>query len=149
VSSTYQRCIVDIRSLPSVHRDPEPRRQVRLPLSPATTGDTRFLVTHVIVPPHGISSGHVHDECDEIIYFSGPGRVQLGEEVYELSGESLVTATRGVWHECVNTSGSQELTLLCFFVPPFKPFDVFVQLTEDTRRHLASRPLLPRPSRPL
>ena len=69
--------------------------------------------------------------------------------VYDLASESLVTAPRGVWHECVNTSDSRELTLLCFFVPPFQPFDVFIQLTEDTRRHLASRPLLPRPSPPL
>jgi quercetin dioxygenase-like cupin family protein len=139
VSSEYRRCIVDIHSLPSVPRDPEPRRQVRLPLSPATTGDPRFLVTHVIVPPRGISLGHVHGECEEIIYFSGPARVQLGEEVYDLAGESLVTAPRGVWHECVNTSDSRELTLLCFFVPPFEPFDVFIPLTEDTKRHLASR----------
>lgn len=138
MSGTYRRCVVDIRSLPSVSRDPEPRRQVRLPLSPSTTGDDRFLITHVILPPTGISNGHVHEESDEIIYFSGPGRVQLAEEVYDLAGEAIVTAQRGVWHECVNTSETQELTLLCFFLPPFKPFDVFEKLIEETARHLAS-----------
>ncbi len=137
---TYRRCIVDIRSLPSVFRDPEPRREVRLPLSPYTTGDARFLVTHVILPPRGISNGHTHEECEEIIYFAGAGRVQLGPEVYELAGESLVTAPRGVWHECVNTSGTRPLTLLCFFVPPFQPFDVFHKLIDDTRARLGKEP---------
>jgi quercetin dioxygenase-like cupin family protein len=138
VSGRYRRCVVDIRSLPFVDRDPPPCRHVRLPLSPSTTGDARFLVTHVILPPGGLSNGHVHEESDEIIYFTGPGRVQLGDEIYELAGESIVTAQRGVWHECVNTSGTQELTLLCFFLPPFAPFDVFGRLIEQTARHLGS-----------
>jgi quercetin dioxygenase-like cupin family protein len=133
----YKRCVVDTPALPSVFREPQPRRKVRLPLSPYTTGDERFLVTHVILAPGGISIGHVHEESDEIIYFSGAGRVQLGAEVYECAHESLVTAPRGVWHECVNTGRDQSLTLLCFFIPPFKPFDVFGALIEETRRHLA------------
>ncbi len=133
---TYRRCVVDIHRLPSVSRDPEPRREVRLPLSPYTTGDARFLITHVILPPKGISNGHTHEECEEIIYFPGPGRVQLGQEIYDLAGESLVTAPRGVWHECVNTSDSRQLTLVCFFVPPFQPFDVLHGLIEETRSHL-------------
>ena len=136
MNGKYRRCVVDIRSLPSVYRDPQPRRQVRLPLSPYTTGDDRFLVTHVILAPNGISNGHVHEESDEIIYFSGPGRVRFDSETYDLAGESLVTAQRGVWHECINVSDTQSLTLLCFFVPPFKPFDVFETLIEETRRHL-------------
>ena len=135
MADRYRSCVVDIRSLPFVCRDPEPRRQVRLPLSPWTTGDERFLVTHVILDPAGISNGHVHEECDEIIYFSGPGKVRLDSEEYELTGEGFVTAPRGVWHECVNSSPTSRLTLVCFFLPPFKPFDVFEGLIEETRRH--------------
>jgi quercetin dioxygenase-like cupin family protein len=137
MADRYRSCVVDIRSLPFVYRDPEPRRQVRLPLSPWTTGDERYLVTHVILDPTGISSGHVHEESDEIIYFSGPGKVRLDSEEYELAGEGIVTAPRGVWHECINPSLTHCLTLVCFYLPPFKPFDVFVELIEETRRHLA------------
>ncbi len=137
MAERYRSCVVDIRSLPFVERDPEPRRRVRLPLSPWTTGDDRCLVTHVILGPRGISSGHVHEESDEIIYVSGPGKVRLGGEEYDLRGESIVTAPRGVWHECANPSPTDSLTLVCFFLPPFRPFDVFVGLIEETRRHLA------------
>jgi quercetin dioxygenase-like cupin family protein len=133
----YRSCVVDIRSLPFVEREPEPRRQVRLPLSPWTTGDERFLVTHVILDPNGISNGHVHEESDEIIYLSGPAKVRLNSEEYDLAGEGIVAAPRGVWHECINPSPTRCLTLVCFFLPPFKPFDVFVELIDRTRRHLA------------
>jgi quercetin dioxygenase-like cupin family protein len=136
MANNYRRCVVDISGLPFVYRDPAPRRRVRLPLSPWTTGDERCLVTHVILDPGGISNGHVHGESDEIIYLSGPARVRLADEEYDLAGEGIVMAPRGVWHECANPSTTNCLTLVCFFQPPFKPFDVFVELIDATRRHL-------------
>jgi Mannose-6-phosphate isomerase len=128
-----------IDKFPYVSREPEPKRKVRLVISPYTTGEEGLLITHVEVPPDGISNGHIHNDSDEFIYFQNDGKVILDNEEYLIGRNSLVVAKRGVWHECINTSNVDGLTLLCIFVPPFKPFGIFPQLIEITKQYLTGK----------
>jgi len=78
--------------------------------------DTRHLQTlmflaHASVGPEKKLIGHV-DPMEEIyIIQSGRGRMQVGEEVYEVESGDAIHIPIGHFHELVNT-GEEVLTLL-------------------------------------
>lgn len=125
-----------IDDFPYVECGSEPKRLIKLIISPYTTGEERFSIVHVTVPPCGVSNAHIHNDCDEIIYFLNNGKVLLNDEEYEVQKNSIVFAQKGMKHECVNTSGNEELKLYCLFVPPFKPYGIYPELIEKTKDKL-------------
>ncbi len=112
-----------------------PTRKVRLPVSPETSGDN-MTITYVKVPPNGISEGHVHPDTNEYIYFDIGGAAIVDSARLELPPHSIVLAQAGEKHECINTSSTEELTLLCIYVPPLKLSGKFIELAEKTKAFL-------------
>lgn len=128
--------IFEIWKLPFAEFGTGIKRKVRLVVSPETTGENRVVIVHVNIPPGGISDGHLHPDSDEYIYFDGQGAVILDGIRKEVKKGTMVHAIKGVMHECINTSRKRELSLLCIFVPPFKPYGSYPELIEKTRDFL-------------
>ncbi len=78
--------------------------------------DTRHLQTlmflaHAYVPPGEILIGHV-DPMEEIYYIqTGQGRMQVDEEVFEVTSGDAVHIPIGQFHELANT-GEEVMTVL-------------------------------------
>ena len=45
---------------------------------------------------------------------------------------SIVHARKGVLHECRNTNETEELNLLCIFIPALKPYGKYPDLIKKT-----------------
>lgn len=128
--------IYDINDFPSVKCGTEPQRDIRLVISPYTTGEKRTSIVHVTVPPLGVSNAHTHNDCDEFIYFVNKGKVVIDEKEYEVKENSIVFVPKNSRHECVNTSKDEVLMLLCIFIPPFEPYGIYSELIEKTKHYL-------------
>lgn len=128
--------IIKINEFPYEECGTEPKRLIRLIMSPYTTGEERFSVVHVTIPPGGVSNAHFHNECDEFIYFLNSGMAVLDDTEYEVQKNSVVFAAKGIKHECRNISPKEELQLYCLFVPPFEPYGVYPELVEKTNKKL-------------
>lgn len=128
--------VYSIDDLPYVEFGNELKRKVRLAISPYTNVENNVTVVHVTVPPKGISEGHVHQDCDEIIYFDNNGLAVIGGEEFPVKKNSVFFAPKGEMHECRNTSEVEILNLLCIFVPAFKPYGRYPELIEKTKQHL-------------
>lgn len=128
--------IYDTKAFPAQLFGKDIQREVRLIVSPETTGDGRIRIVTVAVPPHGIADGHIHPDADEYIYFDNAGKVRLDGGEYDVPAGGIVHAVRGVWHECVNASDTGTLHLLCFFVPAFAPYGAYPELIEKTNAYL-------------
>ncbi len=114
----------------------DPIREVRLIVSPETTGEDAIRIVHCTLPPHAISEGHVHPDCDEYIYFDIGGVAELDGEEFPVPPMGLVHAKQGVKHECRNTSDTETLILYCVFTPAFKPYGAYPSLIEKTKEYL-------------
>jgi len=80
-----------------------------------------------------LSEGHVHSGSDEYIYFDIGGKFIVDGEEYEVKEKSMAFAPKGTIHECINTAEDKELTLLCFFLPPFEPYGKYTELIEKVK----------------
>ena len=129
--------VFNINDFPYVEFGDKPRRKVRLVMSPYTSGKEGVTIVHIDIPPGGISEGHTHEECDEIIYFDIGGKTVIDGKEYAVQKNGIVFAPKGKKHECINTSEDTGLNLLCIFVPPFKPYGLYPELIEKTRSYLS------------
>ena len=125
--------VFNIDDFPYVEFGNEPKRKVRLMMSPYTSDKSDLTVVHVVVPPKGISEGHIHEDCDETIYFDIGGKAILEGQEYDVKKNSIFYAPKGKKHECINTSQEEELNLLCIFVPPLKPYGLYPELIEKNK----------------
>jgi quercetin dioxygenase-like cupin family protein len=125
----------NIDDLPYVEFGGRLKRKVRIVVSPYTNGENNVAVVHVTVPPAGVSDGHIHEECDEMIHFDNNGTFVLDGEEFSVKKNSMAIAPKGKMHECRNTSEEEVLNLLCIFVPAFKPYGRYPELIEMTRQH--------------
>lgn len=128
--------IIDIMSYPCVQFGKELKREVRMPVSPYTNGEERLSIVHCTLPPKAISEGHIHDDCDEYIYFDIGGSAKLDDVEYPVPPKGLLHAKAGMKHECINTSGTETLTLYCVFVPHLKPYGSYPELIKLTNEYL-------------
>ncbi len=128
--------IYDTKAFPAQLFGKEIKREVRLIVSPETTGDGRIRIVTATVPPHGVADGHIHPDADEYIHFDIAGKVRLDGEEYDVPAGGIVHAVSGVRHECVNCSDSETLHLLCFFVPAFEPYGAYPELIRKTNDYL-------------
>ena len=60
--------VFNIDDFPYVEFGNEPKRKVRLMMSPFTSDKSDLTVVHVVVPPKGISEGHIHEDCDDYLF---------------------------------------------------------------------------------
>lgn len=128
--------IYDTDDFPCVHFGEEIKREIRLIFSPALGNAEGINVVTAVIPPGGISEGHVHSDCDEIIHFNIDGLAVINGISMEVPANGFVYAPKGSKHECVNTSDNGTLHLLCIFIPPFKPYGKYPELIEKTKRYL-------------
>ena len=70
------------------------------------------------------------------IYFDIGGKFVIDGRDYEVKEKSIVLAPKGTSHECVNTSKDKELTLSCFFLPPFEIYGKYPELIKKTKEYL-------------
>lgn len=128
--------IYDCKDFPAEYFGEGIVREVRLIVSPETTGDERLRIVTATVPAGAVSEGHVHPDADEYIMFDIAGKVILDGVEHEVPAGGLVHAISGVKHECVNTHPEKTLNLFCVFVPAFKPYGAYPQLIEKTKAYL-------------
>ena len=112
------------------------KRQVRLAVSPQTTGEQRISLVFTIIPPGAVSEGHIHSDCDEYIFFESAGRAILDGVEFEVPAKAVVHAKTGVKHECINISQQKNLNLFCVFTPPFEPYGLYNSLIPKTKSYL-------------
>lgn len=128
--------VYSIDDLPYVEFGDGLKREIRLVISPYTNVETNVAVVHVTLPIKGISVGHIHEDCDEMIHFDNTGIFVLDGEEFPVKKNSMAIAPKGKMHECRNTSEEEILNLLCIFVPAFKPYGRYPELIEMTKQHL-------------
>ena len=128
--------IYDSKNFPAQYFGEGIVREVRLLVSPETTGDERLRIVTATVPAGAISEGHIHPDADEYIMFDIAGKAILDGVEYDVPAGGLVHAISGVKHECVNTHPTDTLTLFCVFVPAFKPYGAYPELIEKTKAYL-------------
>lgn len=114
------------------------KRHVRLIVSPQTTGEKNVSLVYTIIQPGGVSEGHVHNDCDEYIYFESEGRAVLDGKETDVPASGVIHAKAGVKHECANTSLEEELRLFCVFTPALKPYGKYESLIPRTNEYLSS-----------
>ena len=125
--------VFNLEDFPYAEFGENPVRKVRLLVSPHTTGEQRCSVVVSSVPPGGLSEGHVHNGSDEYIYFDIGGKFIVEGQEFKVKEKSIAFAPGGTVHECINTSKDKELTLVCFFFPPFEPYGKYPELIEKTK----------------
>ena len=133
---TIDPLIYDVAKFPAEYFGTGIRREVRLPVAPETTGETRIRIVDTSVPAGAMSEGHVHPDADEYIRFDIPGKAILDGTEYSVPAGGIVHAKAGVLHECVNTDPVRTLGLYCVFIPAFEPYGAYPQLIEKTKKHL-------------
>ena len=132
--------LYDIKSFPyQAFGEGNSLREVRLVVSPQTTGEMRLSIVHTTIPPGCISQGHIHEGFDEYIYFDIGGQAIVNGTRYDVPPMGLVHAREGEIHECINSSLDKTLALLCVFVPPLEPYGPYPQLIEKTRAFLSGQ----------
>jgi mannose-6-phosphate isomerase-like protein (cupin superfamily) len=128
--------VYDTDDFPCVEFGDEIKRQIRLIFSPALGNAVGVNIVTADIPPGGISEGHVHPDCDEIIHFNISGLAVIDGLSMDVPANGFVYAPKGSKHECVNTSAEGTLQLLCIFVPPFQPYGRYPELIEKTKQYL-------------
>jgi quercetin dioxygenase-like cupin family protein len=123
----------EIKEFPAAYFGDDIKREVRVIVSPETTGEENMTIVSVKVPPKGVSEGHIHKDFDEYIYFDNSGTAIVDGIKREVGKNSLVIAPRGKKHECRNESESEDLNLLCLFVPPLIPYGKYPELIKKTK----------------
>ena len=128
--------VFNLEDFPFSEFGEDPVRKVRLLVSPKTTGEKRCSVVVSSIPPGGLSKGHVHKRSDEYIYFDIGGKIIIDGKECEVKEKSIALVPKGTFHESVNTASDKELTLVCFFLPPFDPYGKYPELIEKTKEYI-------------
>ena len=131
--------IYDTKSFPYVEFGDDIKRQIRLVFSPDIGNAKGVNIVTCSVPVGGISEGHVHPDADEIIHFNIAGQAKIDGVTYDVPANGFVYAPKGCNHECINTSETDTLELMCIFVPAFKPYGRYPELIDKTKQYLKTR----------
>jgi oxalate decarboxylase/phosphoglucose isomerase-like protein (cupin superfamily) len=128
--------VYNFQDFPFIEFGENPARKIRLLVSPQTTGEQRCSIVISSLSPGAISEGHIHEESDEYIYFDIGGKFIAGKKEYEVKEKSVAFAPKGTMHVCLNTTTDKELTLVCFFLPPFTPYGKYPELIKQTKEYI-------------
>lgn len=98
------------------------RKQLRLRQSfGVVLGNERSQAAEMVLPPGGSEGGsdNCHRGADQWLFVvSGSGRATINGKRYPLRARTLVLIERGDTHQIDNTSRSEPLVTLNFYVPP-------------------------------
>lgn len=128
--------IYDTNDFPFVEFGDDIKRQIRLIFSPDIGNCDRINIVTASIPSGGVSEGHAHPDCDEIIHFNIAGKAVIDGEEFDVPAGGFVYAPKTCVHECLNTSENEILQLICVFTPAFKPYGKYPELIEHTKRYL-------------
>lgn len=97
---------------------PPHQRELKVLLSPAIQDVSKDLsIGMVILPPGESGDPHTHGDSQEAWYvISGTGKLIIGDEIAELTPDTVVVAPQGVEHQILN-DGEEPLKALFLFSP--------------------------------
>jgi glycerol-3-phosphate cytidylyltransferase len=73
-------------------------------------------VSTTLLKPLKSTSGHKHDDIEEVYYFiKGSGMMVLGENEFTVATGSTITIPSGVFHRVINESVEEDLVFICTF----------------------------------
>jgi len=73
-------------------------------------------LSKTVLNPSKRTSGHLHDDIDEIYFFiSGVGRIKLDDEETLVSAGDVVLIPSGTFHQVFNDSDEYQLEFNCVF----------------------------------
>jgi len=80
------------------------------------TSLNNLVVSKTILRPAKSTSGHKHDDQEEVYYFIyGQGNMTVGSQTFEVSAGETVLIPAGEFHKVNNTSNTEELIFICVF----------------------------------
>ena len=89
-----------------------------------TSGSSKISFAKLIIEPGERSRRHFHKETEEIYYIlSGQGRVEIGNETFDIGPGHAIFLPINVSHQIFNT-GDRKLVFVCADAPVFDPVDV-------------------------
>jgi len=85
-----------------------------------TVIDNAFLpnltLSKTILHPNQKTSGHVHDDLDEVYFFiSGTGQIKLDDDFIDVEQGSVILIKGGIFHQVFNKSAKTDLEFNCVF----------------------------------
>jgi mannose-6-phosphate isomerase-like protein (cupin superfamily) len=106
---------------PFTTKDGSTIREIAGPVSAPTANQS---LAEARVPPGGATTAHVHHVSEELYFFTaGAGRIRLGDEERDVRPGECVVIPPGTPHKLFNTSGAEDLVLLCCCAPPYSHED--------------------------
>jgi mannose-6-phosphate isomerase-like protein (cupin superfamily) len=133
------RYIYDTDEFPYAEFGDKIKRQIRLVFSPDIGNEKSIGIVVGKIPPGGVAECHLHEESDELIHFNIAGKAIIEGKMFDVPENGFVFAPKGSKHECINISKSDELQLLCIFIPAFKAYGKYPELIEQTKKYLENK----------
>ena len=133
--------IYKINDFPSVifgADNPSQTREVRMLFSPELGNEDNLTMVTVVLRPGVTADEHIHTDTVEYMYFDKPGIALLDGVKYDVAAHSFFQAPIGHSHACGN-EGTEDLNLVCFFVPAVKPYGKFFELIETSKEYLEKK----------
>ncbi len=93
-----------------------PGREIRDLINGKIVG-TRSISLRItdVLPGEVCSPGHIHTECEEVIFIlSGKGEIKIGEEIFPMKPGDAIYLPTGVGHLIRNT-GKEMMRMACSF----------------------------------
>lgn len=103
----------DKRSLRNIveNRDSEILRDTYYLISPDNSPSEKLTLGHTIIYPTGKTTGHSHDDMEEVYYITqGVGIMEIGEERFPIKAGDAFYVPFGKFHVTYNT-GNQPLAM--------------------------------------
>jgi len=93
-------------------RDKEVLRDTYYLIDPKDSPSQRLTMGHTTIYPTGSTTGHSHDDMEEVYYvISGEGIMVVGEDKYEIKAGDALYVPTGLYHTTYQT-GILPLTVL-------------------------------------
>jgi quercetin dioxygenase-like cupin family protein len=72
-------------------------------------------LSKTILKPDQETRGHSHENQEEVYFFHGYGKMQLGEKVFGVSPGSIVLIPKGTFHKVINHHTNHACEFICVF----------------------------------
>ena len=100
---------------------------IRELINPTKSGNEKQSLAEATFQPGATLFYHYQKKSEKIYHVSeGEGIVKRGNELIKVKKGDSVCIPPGVPHNATNTSGKEEMKILCFLAPPFTEEDVVV-----------------------
>ena len=72
-------------------------------------------LSKTILKPGQETRGHSHENQEEVYFFHGYGKMQLGEKTFGVSPGSIVLIPKGTFHKVINHHTNHACMFICVF----------------------------------